>query len=124
MDAVSKRLREFLEQRLSSLDQIDVVLLLRSDHERYWTAPEVAAQLRTAPEAAAMRLFLLASAGLITLEASGVPRYRYVGLDDDTEGVLQELSEVMASDRNAVAAVVGGPPRDPIRSFADAFKLK
>lgn len=123
MAVVSERLREFLQQRLSSLDQIEVVLLLRSDPSRSWTAPEVAARLGTAPEPAAMRLFLLASAGLIVFEATGVPRYRYA-TDAATDALVTELADVCASDQNAVAAIVDTTPRDPIRSFADAFKLK
>ena len=71
-----------------------------------------------------MRLFLLASAGLIAFEASGIPRYRYAGLDPETDSLVQELAKVYADDRGAVAAVVQVDSRDPIRSFADAFKLK
>jgi hypothetical protein len=123
MGAVSERLKTFLEQRLSSLDPIEVVLLLRADPSRSWTAPEVAATLGTAPEAAAMRLFLLASGGLIAFEPSSIPRYRYVSSDAVTNALLQELSDVMADNRDAVMIAVEAP-RDPLRSFSDAFKLK
>jgi len=123
MPMVSEGLRNFLEQRLSSLEHIEVVLLLRRDPSRSWTAPEVAAALGSAPETAAMRLFLLASGGLIEFEPAGIPRYRYNGTDATTEATLQELSEVFASNREEVAAVVAAP-RDPLRSFSDAFKFK
>jgi hypothetical protein len=123
MGAVSERLKAFLEQRLSSFDQIEVVMLLRADPSRSWTAPEVAAALGTAPESAAMRLFLLASGGLIAFEPSAIPRYRYASVEADTNSMLQELSEVFATNRAGVMAAVESP-RDPIRSFSDAFKLK
>ena len=123
MGAVPERLKAFLEQRLSSLDQIEVVMLLRADSGRSWTAPEVAAALGTAPETAAMRLFLLASGGLIAFEPSAIPRYRYASVDPETDSMLQELSETLAANRDAVMAAVESP-RDPIRSFSDAFKLK
>jgi len=71
-----------------------------------------------------MRLFLLASGGLISFEAAGIPRYRYVAGDAETHALLGELGEVYAADRNAIASLIGGPPADPLRSFADAFKLK
>jgi hypothetical protein len=123
MTAVSERLRTFLQQRLASLDQIEVVLLLRSDPARSWTATEVASALAMPPEPAAMRLFLLASAGLIAFEPSAVPRYRFASVDAETSSMLQELSEVFSTNRDAVMAAVESP-RDPIRSFSDAFKLK
>lgn len=120
---VSEPLKSFLGQRLSSLQHIEVVLLLRGDPGRSWTAPEVAAALGSAPETAAMRLFLLASGGLIAFEPSAIPRYRYAGTDPATDSLLQELTEVFQSSPEALAAIIEAP-RDPLRSFADAFKLK
>ncbi|HEX2120479.1 MAG TPA: hypothetical protein VHL59_02455 [Thermoanaerobaculia bacterium] len=122
-DVPSAALTDFLRQRLTSIDQIDIVLLLLNDPSRAWTAPEVAVALGTAHESAAMRLFLLASGGLIAFEAAGIPRYRYTRADPETHRLLGELAEVYATNRAAIAALVGAPP-DPLRSFADAFKLK
>lgn len=123
MGAVSERLKAFLEQRLSSLDQIEVVMLLRAASDRSWTAPEVAVALGTAPETAAMRLFLLASGGLIAFEPSAIPRYRYTSADAETDSMLAELSELLEANRHAVLSALESP-RDPIRSFSDAFKLR
>jgi hypothetical protein len=123
MAGVSEQLKAFLQQRLSSLDQIEVVMLLRADPARSWTAPEVAEALGTAPESAAMRLFLLASGGLIAFEPSAIPRYRYTAGDAALNATLQELSDILAANRDDVLAALQSP-RDPIRSFSDAFKLK
>lgn len=105
------------------MDQIEIVLLLMRDPARAWTAPEVAGALRTPQESAAMRLFLLASTGLVVFEAAGTPKYRYEPGDAQTRALLAELGEVYESNRDALAALLGAPP-DPLRSFADAFKLK
>lgn len=121
---VSDALRTFLQQRLSSIDQIEIVLLLMKEPTRSFTAPEVAATLGTAPEAAAMRLFLLASGGLIAFEPSAVPRYRYVVSDDEADFMIRELGELYATDRDAVVNAIDVRAQDPLRSFADAFKLR
>lgn len=120
---VSEPLRLLLQQRLPSIEQIEIVLLLRESRDRSWAATEVATELKMPHESAAMRLFLLASGGLLSFEASGIPRYRYLGTDPEIEPLLAELAEIHADDRSAVAAVIGAPV-DPIRSFADAFKFK
>jgi hypothetical protein len=119
----TQALRTFVQQRLTSIDQIDIVLLLMRDPDKSWTAPEVAAALNSPPEPAAMRLFLLASNGIITFEPSGIPRYRYTSADPQTHTLLTELAALNESDRAAVAALAGAPA-DPVRTFADAFKLK
>lgn len=102
------------------MEQIEIVLLLRRDRERAWTAPEVAGQLAMPPESTAMRLFLLASNGVISMESAGMPRYRY---DEGLDPLIEELARVYTTDRDALTPIIGGPA-DPLRSFADAFKLK
>lgn len=94
------------------------------DPNRSWTAPEVAEALGAAPEAVAMRLFLLASSALIMFEAAAVPRYRYTSRDREQDRLLRELAQLYAEDRRAIADAVENGPRDPLRSFADAFRLK
>ena len=120
---VSEPLQRLVLERLPSLEQIEIVLLLRRDRERAWSAPEVAQALGTPPESTAMRLFLLASNGAVTFDGGGIPRYRYAS-DPSLEPLLEELSSVYATQRDALVALVGGQPADPLRSFADAFKLK
>lgn len=123
--AISDRLRAFLQERLLSMDQIDVILLLMREPGRAWNATEVASALGTAPQPAAMRLFLLASSGLLVFETgAGVPQYRYVPSGDDQDALLHELAEAAAADRGAIVDLVEQGARDPLRSFSDAFKLK
>jgi hypothetical protein len=117
---LSEPVARFVRERLPSVEQIDIVLLLRDDRERAWTAPEVAAKLAMPPESTAMRLFLLASNGVVAMESSGMPRYRYAA---GFEELIDELADVYTTNREALTPIIGGPP-DPLRSFADAFKLK
>jgi hypothetical protein len=122
--SISDPLSQFIRERLPSLEQIEIVLLLRHDPERAWTAPEVAGNLNTPPESTAMRLFLLASNGVIVFDSStGLPRYRYV--PSMPEDLMAELERVYSSERDALITLTGGSVTpDPLRSFADAFKLK
>ncbi len=122
---ITDELVTFLKARLTTADQIEIVLLLLRDPSRSWTASEVSGELRMAPESAAMRLFLLASQGLILFEPSGVPRYRHGGADPTTDRLLRELAATYATNRAEVLGAIDvRSDADPIRSFADAFKLK
>ena len=122
---LSDELRAFLKGRLSSGDQIEIVILLLGNPERAWTALEVAEALHMAPESTAMRLFLLASSGLIVFEPAGVPRYRYVPANPASDRLMHELVEAYGQNRAEVLSAIGASVEsDPIRSFADAFKLK
>jgi hypothetical protein len=122
--ALSEILERFIRERLPSSEQIDIVLLLRADRERAWSAPEVAQQLATPPESTAMRLFLLASNGVVAFDgAGGIPRYRHTS-NAESDALITELAAVYETTPGDVYDIVGAPSRDPLRSFADAFKLK
>jgi hypothetical protein len=123
--ALSETLQGFLRERLPSTEQVEIVLLLHGDTARAWSAPEVAQRLGTPPESTAMRLFLLASNGVIVFDGSGgLPRYRYAPTDAAVSTLVTELAQEYAARPEAVYDLVGTPTRDPLRSFADAFKLK
>lgn len=123
-NAPSEALKNFVQQRLTTVDQVDIVMLLMKEPSRSWTAAEVAAAVGTAAQSAAMRLFLLASAGVILFEPAATPSYQYVADDPATDALLHQLAALYDEDREAVAALVENRPPDPIRSFADAFKVK
>ncbi|HYH10425.1 MAG TPA: hypothetical protein VEK11_25500 [Thermoanaerobaculia bacterium] len=122
---VSDTLERFIRERLPSVEQIEIVLLLRREMARAWSAPEVSSNLGTPPESTAMRLFLLASNGVVTFDGTGgVPKYRYVTTDPAVDAMIEEMARAYAQDREGLLEIVGAQPRDPLRSFADAFKLK
>lgn len=122
--ALSDPLQTLLRERLTSPEQIAIVLMLRKDPSRSWTAPEVASAVKTPQESAAMRLFLLASTGLIAMEASATPRYRFTSPDPETARVLAELDAIYDRDPAAIASFINAPAPDPIKSFSEAFRLK
>jgi hypothetical protein len=123
---LSDELRTFLSGRLTSADQIDIIVLLLENRDRAWAAPDVAQALQMAPESTAMRLFLLASGGLIAFEPSAVPRYRYAPADETTDRLIHEVTTAYTENRADVLRAIGVsvPAPDPIQSFAEAFKLK
>lgn len=122
---LSDSLTRFVRDRLPSLEQVEIVLLLRGDTGRSWSAPEVSERLGTPAESTAMRLFLLASNGVLMFDGTGgVPRYRYSSADAATDALVGQLAEAYDHQREALYEIVGAPARDPIRSFSDAFKLK
>lgn len=122
-EQISTALEQFLRGRLPSWEQVDIVLLLRGDKSRRWTAPEVARELGTPPESTAMRLFLLASNGLVLFDGGGTPSYRYADLSEH-ETLIDELARAKADNAAALRAIVGGAAPDPLRSFSDAFRMK
>lgn len=125
MHGIQPELREFITTKFGSPDQLEVFLLLYRSPHRDWSPNEVAEQLGVAPQSAGMRLFLLASAGLLT--SSGSPRQLRYSYSPDA--ALDPWSELVAAawdrDRGALVALLSGAPAPgPAAHFADAFKLR
>ena len=121
---IPAELREFLAAKFGSPEQVDVFLLLHRRPERGWTPADVAAELGMAPQSAGMRLFLLASSGLLGAGGGAEAVYQYVP-DPALDSLAALLAQVYATRREELYAVVtNAPAPDPAKQFADAFRLK
>jgi hypothetical protein len=121
---VAPELREFLVSKFSSMEQLDVFVLLFRSSPRQWSAMEVAQELKMAPQSAEMRLFLMTSAGLLASSEAPSLTYRY-----DPAPALDMLAKattkIYQSDRPSLTSILEGPgPGATARIFADAFRLK
>lgn len=110
--------------KFGSADQLDVFVLLHRHADRAWTPAEVAEALRMPSQSAGMRLYLLASAGLLV--SSGMPDIRYSYAADPALDLWARLvvEEYERNRRGLYGLLPGGQAADPARQFADAFKVR
>jgi hypothetical protein len=121
---ITKELAEFVAAKFGSPEQLDVFVLLYRNAERLWTPSEVAETLGMAPQSAEMRLFLLSSTGLLASSGSRDPEYQYVA-EPTLDLFARLLVQAHARERGELYAIVDGARRvDPVRRFAEAFKLR
>ncbi len=110
MPDLAPELREFLVSKFSSIEQLDVFMLLYRSAPRHWSALEVARELRMAPQSAEMRLFLMTSAGLFA--ASDAPSLTYwYEAAPALDMLAKAMSDAYEADRTAVAAILEDSPR-------------
>ncbi|HEY8313690.1 MAG TPA: hypothetical protein VIG51_05900 [Candidatus Baltobacteraceae bacterium] len=118
--SLSKRLRRFIVHSITSVEQIEVLLLLRNQSGRAWTADEISRELRSSHNSIAQRLSRLRQRGLLVREADG--RYRY-DLGHKQDDVVGELQNEYETRRVRVIEAIYAHSADAMRSFADAFRL-
>jgi hypothetical protein len=121
---IPAEVREFVSAMFGAPEQLDVFLLLHGGGDRTWTAEQVSASLAMAPESAAMRLFLLTANGLLTGTGGREPLYRYES-EPTLDRLSAQLAESYAAAPGELRALAGSSPRpDPVRQFAQAFKVR
>jgi hypothetical protein len=116
---LSSRLRAFLRRSIPSVEHVEMLVLLRADPSRSWSAGEVAEELRRSAQSAAARLRELQRSKLAVRYEDG--RYAYLAGEDDD--VVAELEREYSVRRVRLIESIYAPGGDPARFFADAFRL-
>ena len=115
----------FLEQHIDSVYQLELLLYLRTEPTRDWTAQAVAERLHLLPESVRATLGTLCSSGL--LEQGPNSTYRFSTQNEELFGLMDRVARAYSSYRVRIINVIHSSERsrkrDPIRSFADAFRL-
>ena len=116
--------RRFILAHINSVEQLEVLLLLRGAPDREWTAAAVGQALYTSPAAAAKRLTDLAAGGLAAVLPGDASTYRYLPADDARRLMVDRLAEAYTQRRVAVVSLIYSKPNDQVQAFSDAFRLR
>ena len=117
--AISADVERLIAAHFHSVEQLEVLLLLRQDEKRLWTPSDIAFELATTESSAASRLADLAERGFARKQPGG---HCY---DATTHGaVVDRLADAYARRRVRVIGLIFAKSSDAVQGFADAFKLR
>jgi hypothetical protein len=114
----------FLLERIESVEQLEILLLLATDSGRCWSADTIARELRSSPRSADKWLDTLAKQGLLKLCNATPPEYAY---SPESEDLRQRVAGVAAAyliRRVTVIEAIFNKPVAKMNSFANAFRLR
>lgn len=116
--------RHFIADSIDSAEELDLLLLLHRTPDRTWDAESASQVVYSVPQSTRDRLVELARKGLAR-EAPGTPvSFQYGPQTPELEAAVDELASIYRVRRAEVVSLVLAKGVDPLRSFADAFKLK
>ena len=121
---IPEEVRRLIAERIPTAEMLEIVLLLAGAPDRGWTADEVSRQVFTVPAAAIGSLEGLVARGLAVSDASANPSYRYAPATEELRRQVAALAGAYRASRVAVIQLVFARPADPLRSFADAFRMR
>jgi predicted transcriptional regulator len=122
-DELPQDVKRFILERIDSVELLDVLLLLRSDESKPWSADTGSAELRANPASVARRLAYLENLGLIEEDGQKIGSYRYAPKTLSDRELLDQLAEVYKIRRTTVLRLIFSPVRKAI-DLASAFNLK
>ena len=112
----------FLDTRLDSVEQLQVLFLLHAEPERIWSTAEITAELRSSDTSITKRLDdLYASKVLVRMpELQG--RHRFSPASPEILQIVHLLAELYRTKPSRVSEAIFSGPNKSLQAFANAFR--
>ena len=120
-DPIPPEVLRFIDATITSVDQLEILLLLRDRRARSWTAQEISMELRNNEAVAEERLAAMLAKGL--LQRDGDSRYQYAPADSDADRTVSLLAAIYRDYRLRIIERIYTKP-DGLTAFADAFRFR
>jgi hypothetical protein len=121
-DELPVEVQELLADRLESIAQLEVLLLLQRSAPEDWDAERLSSELRIERAWAAAQLPRLREQGF--LARSGAQHYRFRPASPELAKAVESLAACYADRRVRVVAQLYSKPTRGVRGFAEAFVLR
>jgi hypothetical protein len=121
---ITQDVRTLILERIDSVVQLEILLLLHGAPDRARSAQEIAQELRIDASWAAGQLGDLAGRGLAAPASEGGELFRYAPASPELDHAVSALSREYNERRVRVISLIFSKPVDKLRSFADAFRFR
>jgi hypothetical protein len=119
-DRIPAVVADFVRERIGSIAELELLLLLSADPSRAWTAEDAAKGLYMAMTAVSDLLEQLRRQGILQLGPAG---YRYRPQSPQLEAAIAQVAEQYQLRRLAIIELIYSRPSGKIQSIADAFRF-
>lgn len=129
-DELPEDVQRLLRDQIESYEQLELLLLLRTELDRPWTAEALSARLRIPVSLAVAALDELQTVRLVEARPLGAERqYAYVPQSDRVEAALGSLAQAYREHpipilKQMTANAIERVRTAALRTFADAFILR
>ena len=113
---IPNNVRQLIVRHIDSVQQVEILALMREKPEREWTAADVSKSLHIAPESCRRWLEVFAKARLVEATNTG---FKHAGAS-----AADQLVECYSRRRLAVIDSIYNKPSSAIQSFSDAFRVR
>ncbi len=124
--ALSSDLKSFLDENISSQEDLQVLLLMHENAARTWDAVDVARRLGIDPFQASRHLIHLHHKGLVEQKArrGAFSDFQYVAQTEDRQKKISTLAAAFGKAKTDVVDYIFESNRGQLKSLAAAFQFK
>ncbi len=122
--AIPNHVVGFVVEHVSSVIQLEVLLLLHAHRERTYTPTELGRELRVNADWVEEQVQTLVSNGVLVSVGESPRRYQYNPRTRELGEATDDLARVYEERRVSVITLIFNKPTDKAQSFADAFRIR
>ncbi|MEO5971027.1 MAG: MarR family transcriptional regulator [Bdellovibrionia bacterium] len=119
-----KNILDFIKDRIDSVEQLSVLLLLYTKPEILWTTSEIAKELRSTVPSITKRLNDLYTRGVLVRMHETKDIHKFKPSSADIEELVASLATQNRIRPYKVVDSIYSQPTTILQQFADAFKLR
>ena len=123
-EGLSSEVKQFLRTHIQSLEQLEILAVIRPEPERDWTAKLIYDAILSNENSIEGRLKQFMANGLLEETGNTPLRYRYAPASGELDRAVQQTLQAYKQRRVLVTETIFRPEEDPAKSFADAFRFK
>lgn len=112
----------FIRSSFRSVWSLELLLHLKRNEDRAWTARELVAALRGSDLVVAQSLEALLAAGLVSIDQENRACYRPAS--DDLRSMAEATEALYARSPDAVRRMIISASHSGLTAFADAFRIR
>jgi hypothetical protein len=125
VEGLSTEVKQFLRDHIQSIEQLEILALMRPQPEREWTAKAIYEAILSNERSIESRLQIFVEKGLLAAAVGDVAKsYRYAPRGEQLDQMVQGTLQAYRERRVMVIETIFRPEQDPAQSFADAFRFK
>jgi hypothetical protein len=121
---IPREVQKFLREHITSLYQLEILLLLYEKRDAAWTVPDVNRVLQTNESHIESQLEEFHHRGLVDYIEQPEKKYQYRIGSDKTDEIIGAVAQAYKERRLSVTSFIYSTPLDNVRRFADAFRLR
>lgn len=119
---IPKEVIDFISEHITSMEQLEVLLLLSGEPNRDWSSEAVFTAIQSSQASVTQRLLEFCDRGLLIQPAP--LSFRYLPKSQALASVVRALAATHKERRVKVIELIYRKPVDNVQSFADAFKIR
>ncbi|HET6572915.1 MAG TPA: hypothetical protein VFG68_04880 [Fimbriiglobus sp.] len=125
MEPLPDDIRRFLDGNIETIDQLEVLRVLGEKPDREWTVAALAAEVQAEPPLVAAHVAALQGRGLLTAQPGGTELVaRHGARTPELQALVGRLLQLYRERPVTMIKLVYERAKDPLRKFADAFRLR